>query len=213
MLIISSVLILSACGTNKDLPQEETTTPLPEETLLSNDTQNTMSCPEAIQAYLDAADLEGNGEEVKSGDLITVDYIGRLPDGSVFDTSVESVARACGTYSEGRNYTEGLEFKVGEGQMIAGFDKGVVGMKLGQTKSINIPAAEGYGERMEELVYVVPISEIPNANEFEEGATIMLNAYLTAIITQKTDQEITFDANHFLAGKDLIFDVTIKAIN
>jgi len=66
---------------------------------------------------------------------------------------------------------------------------------------------------MEELVYVVPISEIPNANEFEEGATIMLNAYLTAIITQKTDQEITFDANHFLAGKDLIFDVTIKAIN
>ncbi|HCB51825.1 TPA: hypothetical protein DEP21_04645 [Patescibacteria group bacterium] len=77
---------------------------------------------------------------------MVVHYIGRLNDEEVFDTSVESVAKACGKYTAGRNYDEGLAFNVGAGQMIAGFDNGVEGMKIGQTKTISIPAAEAYGE-------------------------------------------------------------------
>ena len=84
---------------------------------------------------------------IKQGDKLVVDYIGRLEDGTVFDTSVESVAQACGKFSAQRNYTEGLPFTVGAGQMIAGFDKGVLGMKQGQTKIVKIPAAEAYGAR------------------------------------------------------------------
>ncbi|MBU0626244.1 FKBP-type peptidyl-prolyl cis-trans isomerase [Patescibacteria group bacterium] len=67
---------------------------------------------------------------MKAGDNIVVDYVGRLDESNVFDTSVEAIAKACDKYNEGRDYTSGLPFQVGAGQMIAGFDKGVEGMKV-----------------------------------------------------------------------------------
>lgn len=115
--LIGTSIFLSACSKTPD-------------TTLSVDPANMTPCIQAVQDYLDKADKQGQGAAVKNTDAIVVDYIGRLDDGTVFDTSVKEVAMACGKYSSGRDYNEGLPFTVGAGQMIAGFDKGVVDMKL-----------------------------------------------------------------------------------
>ncbi len=81
---------------------------------------------------------------VKNGDNISVDYVGRIEGGKVFDTSIESVARQDDVYNQGRKY-QPLNFTVGKGQVIKGFDEGVVGMKVGDTKTITIPQEKGYG--------------------------------------------------------------------
>lgn len=133
--VLFASLVLAGCRNNNKNPESGTD--------LST-TGTTMTAKQAIQAYLDAANKDIQVSTVAKGDLVTVDYIGRLDDETVFDTSVESVARAAGKYNEMRNYSEGLEFTVGAGQMIAGFDAGVVGMKLGETKTLTIPAAQAY---------------------------------------------------------------------
>jgi FKBP-type peptidyl-prolyl cis-trans isomerase len=146
-LTLSSSLLLTACGTKEETPTtpETTTTGTQQQDVLPPENEITMTCPEAIETYLKSANLEGEGDvTVKANDTIVVDYIGRLADGTVFDTSVESVAQACGTYTPGRNYTEGLSFIAGTGQMIAGFDAAVIGMKVNQTKTANIAAADAY---------------------------------------------------------------------
>jgi len=180
---------------------------------LSLSTWNTMTAEQAIKDYLTSANQDIQSETVKSGDTITVDYIGRLNDSEVFDTSVESVAQASGKYNPNRNYSEGLSFKVGAGQMIAGFDAGVVGMKVGETKTIKIPAAQAYGERSEENIVRFPIKDLgEDAKDAKVGMQVYLGGRFPAVITEITDTEIVFDANHELAGKDLIFDITIKNI-
>lgn len=172
-----------------------------------------MEAKTAIENYLAQADNQGAGEEIKKGDRITVDYIGRLNDSEVFDTSVESIAKAAGVYSEGRNYEEGLTFNVGAGEMIKGFDEGVVGMKVGQTKTVMIPADQAYGQRRDDLIREFNLSDMPGAEAFKEGDQVYLNYGMSAVITKKTDKTITLDMNHQLAGKDLIFDITVKAIH
>jgi FKBP-type peptidyl-prolyl cis-trans isomerase len=130
---LCSTLILSACGTSEPEQSEQpenTTANVEQQALLPNNEATTMNCKQAIQEYLQNADLQGAGTEIKAGDNITVNYIGRTDEETVFDTNVESVAKACGTYNEAINYTEGLTFDVGSGQMIAGFDAGVLGMKI-----------------------------------------------------------------------------------
>jgi FKBP-type peptidyl-prolyl cis-trans isomerase 2 len=97
--------------------------------------------------------------------------------------------------------------------MIPGFSKAVIGMKVGQTKTVNIPAAEAYGERSEEYVQTYPLSDVPNPDDYVEGMQIAVGYGMNATITKKTDKEITLDFNHELAGKNLIFDITIKSIN
>ncbi|PID34596.1 MAG: peptidylprolyl isomerase [candidate division SR1 bacterium] len=152
------------------------------------------------------------GKVVKNGDKITVDYVGKFTDGKVFDTSIESVAKEAGKYMEGRNYGSGLSFEVGAGQMIKGFDKGVVGMKVGETKTVEIPAIEAYGERRDDLVFEVEKSKLP-AGEYKEGMMLsdqMGNAFKVAKVT---DDKITLDANHDMAGKDLVFDITVLSID
>ncbi|HRI35540.1 MAG TPA: FKBP-type peptidyl-prolyl cis-trans isomerase [bacterium] len=84
---------------------------------------------------------------VDAGDEITVDYVGTLDDGTVFDTSIQERAQQAGVYQTARAY-EPLRFTVGQGQMIAGFDRAVVGMELGETKTFTIPAKDAYGEAM-----------------------------------------------------------------
>ena len=116
-------------------------------------------------------------------------------------------------WNPNRNYSEGLSFKVGAGQMIAGFDAGVVGMKVGETKTVKIPAAQAYGERSEENVVRFPIKDLgEDAKDAKVGMQVYLGGRFPAVITEITDTEIVFDANHELAGKDLIFDITIKNI-
>lgn len=149
---------------------------------------------------------------VKNGDQIVVDYVGKHLDGKVFDTSIQSVAEGAGLYNPQRNYEEGLAFTVGAGQMIKGFDEAVVGMKIGETKTVEIPAEKAYGERNEEMLIRVPLQEVGNISGAQVGMKIMLGGMYPATIAELTNEEIVFDMNHELAGKTLIFDITIKAI-
>lgn len=145
-------------------------------------------------------------------DTITVDYVGKLEDGTVFDTSIESVAKASGKYASGRNYSEGLSFAVGAGQMIAGFDKGVEGMKIGETKTVTIPAKEAYGERSDKNMIKVPREQIPDADKLQKWAKLMSSNGQSFTVYAIDSKEVTLDGNHELAGKTLVFDITIKSI-
>ena len=140
-------------------------------------------------------------EVVKQGDTVKVHYTGKLLDGSVFDSS------------EGR---DPLEFTVGAGQMIAGFDKGVVGMALDEHKEITIPPEEAYG-----IYDPAKIIEVPN-DQFPEDLTLEVSMQISAsqpdgsaiqfTVKEIGEQNVTLDGNHFLAGKDLIFSVTLVSI-
>ena len=176
--------------------------------LVSND--NNMC--DAVKEYLASADFEWKWQEVKKWDNIVVDYIGRLADGTVFDTSVELVAKWCGKYTEGRNYDEWLAFEVWAWQMIAGFDKGVEWMKIWQTRTIEIKAADAYWERDESLVIELNKSDLQNPEQYEKWQ-VLYTPYGQAVKVHKTTKDkIYLDTNHELAWKNLIFDITIKEI-
>lgn len=183
----------------------------PQETTTNTNTSNT-SCKNAIATYLQQTKTSTNGKLVNKGNTITVDYVGRLDEETVFDTSVESIAQACGKYATGRNYSEWLSFVVGAGQMIAGFDKGVEDMKVGETKTITIPAKEAYGERSEANMIKVPREQVPNVDQLEKGMKLMSSNGQAFTVYAIDSKEVTLDANHELAGKTLIFDITIKSV-
>jgi len=169
-------------------------------------------CSKVIKDHLAKADLKGKGTKtVEKGHEIVVHYVGRLNESDVFDTSVEEVAKACGKYSTGRNYNEGLAFTVGAGQMIAWFDKGVEGMKIGQTKTITIPAKEAYGERSEKNLVEVPRTQLPTG-DYQKGTKLMSQMGQTFTVYEVNDKTVTLDGNPELAGKDLIFDITLVEI-
>ena len=172
-----------------------------------------MEIQKAVEEYLNNSDKNGQWEAIKEGDNITVDYIGRLEDGTVFDTSIESVAKACGVYAAERNYNQWLSFQAWAGQMIKWFDEWVVWMKVGQTKTVQFGPEKWYGQRKEEYVMTYSSDEVWDLSKFTEGQRIYLWIWAAALITKVTDKELTIDLNHELAGKTLIFDITIKSIN
>jgi FKBP-type peptidyl-prolyl cis-trans isomerase 2 len=140
--------------------------------------------------------------QAKSGDNISVHYTGRLTDGTLFDSS------------EGR---EPLAFEIGSGMVIKGFDEGVTGMSIGQKKTINIPAAEAYGEIDPNYLAVFPKTEIPSDIPYEVGMQLNMHQdgsgqVMPVVVVEVTDTTITLDANHPLAGKDLIFDLELVSI-
>lgn len=138
----------------------------------------------------------------EQGDTVTVHYTGRLEDGTVFDSS------------EGK---DPLEFTVGEGRLIPGFEQGVLGMEPGQSKTVNIPSEDAYGPYDPELVTEVERSELPADLELEVGMQLQGSQPdgRVAIFTVKdfTNSTVTLDANHRLAGKDLIFDIEVVEVN
>lgn len=140
-------------------------------------------------------------QKVEKGNTVKVDYKGTLEDGSVFDSS------------EGR---EPIEFEVGSGKMIAGFDAGVVGMAVGEKKTINIPADEAYGQPREDMVAVLGRDEVPVDFKLVVGMVLQMRAEdgraMTVTIKELTDEKVTLDGNHALAGKDLTFDIEIIEI-
>ena len=138
-LILFSALALTACGKKSEDLWENTS-----DEILSTDTTTTMDCQKIIEDYLNNSDKEGKWEEIKVWDNIVVDYIWRLEDWTVFDTSIESIAKACGSYNEARDYTQWLSFEVWAWQMIKWFDNWVVGMKLWQTKTVQFWPDEWY---------------------------------------------------------------------
>lgn len=201
-----SILGLTWCGQKSPIQETASTTSLSSSTW-------TM-CANAIKDYLSKADTKGkSGKKVEKWHKITVHYIGRLDEETIFDTSIEEIAKACGKYQTGRNYNEGLSFAVGAGQMIAGFDKGVEGMSIGQTKTIHIEAKDAYGERSDKNIIKVPREQIPDADKLEKGMKLMASNGQPFTVYAIEDKEITLDANHELAGKNLIFDITVQSIN
>lgn len=149
---------------------------------------------------------------VEKWNTVTVDYVGKLQDGTVFDTSIESIAKESGKYSSGRNYEEGLTFKAGAGQMIAGFDQGVIGMKVGETKTVTIEPKDAYGERDEKKLITMPKEQVPEAEQYQVGMQVMSQYGQTFKVYKVEKDTIIFDANHELAGKTLAFDITVKNI-
>ena len=137
----------------------------------------------------------------KSGDTVKIHYTGTLDDGTQFDSS------------EGR---EPLEFELGAGQVIPGFDAAVDGMDVGENKSVRIEAGSAYGERHDQLVQQVPRSALPEEITPEVGMALQSQSpegqVANLVITEVTDETITVDANHPLAGQALNFDIELVAI-
>lgn len=139
---------------------------------------------------------------VEKGDKVKIHYTGTLDDGTVFDSS------------EGR---DPLEFEVGSGHVIKGFDQGVLGMRVGQEKEIVIKPEEGYGSHNSSLVQDVPKSNFgENLDKISEGVVLRLKApdgqVLNAKIAKISDESVTLDLNHPLAGKTLTFKVKLESI-
>ena len=142
---------------------------------------------------------------IKKGDHIKVDYEGSLDDGTVFDSSKHG------------DHSHPLEFEVGSGQVIQGFDDAVVGMKKGEEKEMIIEAKDAYGEYRSELTKEFPRNELPKDDRIKEGVTIMLGnpqgQQFPAMIKKLTADTITLDLNHPLAGNRLHFKIKITEIN
>jgi FKBP-type peptidyl-prolyl cis-trans isomerase 2 len=140
--------------------------------------------------------------QVKVGDTVRVHYTGTLTTGEQFDSSA------------GR---EPLEFEVGAGMMIKGFDDAVVGMQIGDKKTIQIVPAEAYGERREDMIIEFPKANFPADLKPEIGMQLMMNngagQQIPVTIVEILDEVVVLDANHMLAGKELVFDIEMVAID
>jgi len=203
-LVLLSGILLTACGKKDEEPTQN---------VEPTEVVDITSCEKAVQKYLDWSDKKGSWDEIKAWDNIVVDYIWRLEDGTVFDTSIKSIAEACDKFSEGRDYTQWLSFEAQGGQMVKWFDNGVIWMKVWQTKTVQFWPEEWYGEYDKSLVVTYPASEVGDLSQFKEWDTIYLWMWMPAKIVKITDKDVTFDFNHELAGKNLIFDITVKSIN
>lgn len=135
---------------------------------------------------------------VKKGDIVTCYYVGTLRDGTVFHKATPEMP---------------FIFKVGTGEVLKGFDDAVIGMKLNEKKRIMLPPEMAHGRRNEYLVKRIPIEEIPPDQEIVKGKTIeMYDQYgkkIPATVIDVTDKAVTFDLNHPLAGKTLIYDIQV----
>lgn len=135
-----------------------------------------------------------------AGDTVRVHYTGTQDDGSQFDSS------------EGK---EPIEFTLGGGQMIRGFEQAVYGMQAGETKTVTIPPEQAYGHRNENLVVELDIEEFPDGSAIvgqEMQITFDNGSIRTAAITEVTGTTVTLDANYYLAGEDLTFEIRLLSI-
>jgi peptidylprolyl isomerase len=139
--------------------------------------------------------------EAKMGDVVKVHYTGRLTTGEEFDSSRGG---------------EPLEFTVGAGQMIKGFDAAIPGMQLGEKKTINIASDDAYGPRIDEAVISYPMSNVPEEMKLELGMSLSLSTAdgrpFQVVVTEILEDIVVLDANHMLAGKDLVFDIELVEI-
>jgi len=139
--------------------------------------------------------------EVKSGDTVHIHYKGTLDDGTVFDSS------------EGR---DPLKFEVGSGQIIPGLDNAMPGMEVGEKKTVEVPADDAYGQVDPNARQQVPREGIPDDIPLDPGTQLQVQTeggqVLPVTVLEVTDEVVTLDANHALAGKDLTFDIELVAI-
>jgi peptidylprolyl isomerase len=139
--------------------------------------------------------------QAKNGDTVLVHYVGSFPDGEVFDCSTGK---------------DPLQFVLGAGSVIAGFDSGVLGMSVGDSKTIEIPAEDAYGPRRKEMVFRVGTEQLPPGMEVQVGQRLRMGQPdgrdINVLVTALTDDSITLDANHPMAGKDLVFELHLVEI-
>ncbi|MBE9638926.1 FKBP-type peptidyl-prolyl cis-trans isomerase [Salipiger mangrovisoli] len=139
--------------------------------------------------------------QVKTGDTVRIHYTGTLNDGTTFDSSA------------GR---DPLEFQVGSGQIIPGLDKAIPGMTVGDKKTVEVPADEAYGPVHPEARQAVPRAEIPDNIPLDLGTPLQMQTptgqVVQVTVVEVTDTEVTLDANHPLAGKDLTFAIELVEI-
>ena len=139
--------------------------------------------------------------QAKTGDTVKVHYTGKLDDKTIFDTS------------EGR---EPLQFTIGEGRLIPDFEQAVLGMKPGETKTINIPPERAYGPHHEEMVIVVNRQDIPEDLKPEVNQRLQVQQadgqVCIVTVTSVSESSVTLDSNHPLAGKELTFDIQLAEI-
>ncbi len=139
--------------------------------------------------------------QAKNGDTVRVHYTGRLEDGTVFDSSVNRGP---------------LQFTLGEGLLIPGFEQAVIGMSPGESKTAEVSADQAYGPHREEMVVEIDRQEFPSHFQPEVGQQLQIpqpDGRITRLtVTEVSDQKVTLDANHPLAGKDLTFDIHLLEI-
>jgi peptidylprolyl isomerase len=137
----------------------------------------------------------------KHGDTVRVHYTGKLTDGTIFDSSLNE---------------EPLEFRIGEGQVIPGFEEAVLGMNPGQSKITKIQADKAYGIYRDEMILVVDRNQIPANIQPEVGQQMEMRhedgQIFVVTVTDVSESSVTLDANHPLAGKDLRFDIKLLEI-
>ncbi len=140
-------------------------------------------------------------ETAKKGDTVSVHYTGRLTDGTVFDSS--------------RN-GDPLTFELGGGQLIQGFDQAVMGMEVGESKTVELAPSEAYGAKREDLQFEMERSNFPESIEPEEGQQLQMRQRngqpLIVTVIDADDETVTLDANHPLAGQELVFDIELLEI-
>ena len=140
-------------------------------------------------------------QQAQNGDKVKVHYHGKLRSGETFDSS------------EGR---EPLEFSVGSGQVIKGFDDGVTGMQVGDKKTVEINVEDAYGEKSEDMIIEFPKEQFPGDMSPEVGQQLMMSngsgQSFPVTIMEVRDDSVLLDANHPLAGQDLIFDIELVEI-
>lgn len=139
--------------------------------------------------------------QAKNGDCVKIHYTGKLEDDTVFDSSVNRAP---------------LQFTLGEGKIIPGFEKAIIGMNPGESKTVKIPYDEAYGPHRPELIAEIERSRFPEDMKLEVGREIKLrqpNGRVVAVkIINITEAKVTLDANHPLAGKELSFDIKLVDI-
>ena len=141
-------------------------------------------------------------QQVKNGDTVRVHYHGKLTDGSTFDSS------------EGR---DPLEFTVGSGQVIKGFDDAMLNMQPGEKKTVNIPVEQAYGQRNNDMIMEYPKSEFPADMNPEVGMELHMSDNMgnvfPVVIAEVQQEMVMLDANHPLAGQDLVFEIELVSIS
>ena len=169
---------------------------------------------QVIQQGVTNVNAQTQPNAAANGDTVYVDYTGSLQDGTVFDTSIQSVAQKANLPP--RPSYSPLNFVVGAGQMIQGFDEAVVGMKAGDEKTVTIPPEKAYGAWSKDNVVDVPLSKIGNSAGIKLGSVLNgpngLRGVVTGMANTTNDTLLSVDFNNELAGKTLVFDIKMVKV-
>lgn len=152
---------------------------------------------------------------VKYGDNVTVDYTLYLANGSIYDTSIESVAQQAGLNMTGREFSP-LTFTVGDGNYISGFENGTIGMTAGETRNVTLTPDEAYGEYNQSLILPANTSDLTNASivpYVNESLYDYMLGYPVRIVSIPNNTTVMIDYNPPLAGQTLTFRITLRSIN